>query len=127
MTERPLPNRRECLRQKAVIGGVKVYLDIGLHDDGQPGEVFIVVEKTGAQQRWMFDELARLASKLLQQGCPLEEVAQGWLGTKGTPSGPVQGDSRIKNCTSLLDYVARVLLIHYAGREDLAHVKGETL
>lgn len=123
--ERPMPNCRETIRQKVVIGGRRVYLDVGLYEDGQPGEVFIVVEKTGSDERWMFDEVARLASKLLQHGCPLEEVAQGWLGTKGKICGPVQYDVRIKNCTSVLDFTARHLLIYFAGREDLAHVKAE--
>ncbi len=122
MTETPMPDRRETVRQKAVVGGTRLYLDLGLREDGAPGELFLVVEKTGAERRWLYDEVARLASKLLQHGCPLEVIAEGWLGTKGAPCGPVQHAERIKNATSVLDYVARHLLIGYCGREDLAHV-----
>lgn len=118
-----LSDRRETIRQKAVINGRRVYLDVGLYEDGRPGEVFIVVEKTGSEVRWMFDEIARLASKLMQYGCPLEEVAEGWVGTKGKIAGPVTHDERIKNCTSVLDYVGRHLLVNFGGRDDLAHVK----
>lgn len=119
----PLSDRRNTIRQKAVISGQRVYLDVGLYEDGRPGEVFIVVEKTGSEVRWMFDEIARLASKLMQYGCPVEEVAEGWVGTKGKIAGPVTHDERIKNCTSVLDYVGRHLLVNFGGRDDLAHVK----
>jgi len=125
--ERTLPDRRNTVRQRAVIGHEKVYLDCGLYDDGTVGEVFIVLEKTGDQTRWLYDEAARLASKLIQHGCPVETIAEGWLGTKGKPCGPVQGHAQVKNCTSLLDFVARHLLIEYAGREDLAHIKKDEL
>lgn len=119
----PLSDRRNTIRQKAVINGRRVYLDVGLYEDGRPGEVFIVVEKTGSEVRWMFDEIARLASKLMQYGCPLEEVAEGWVGTKGKIAGPVTHDERIKNCTSVLDYVGRHLLVNFGGRDDLAHIR----
>jgi len=126
-TERPLPDRRDTMRQKVTINGQRAYIDCGFYEDGMIGEVFIVLEKTGAGRRWMFDEVARLASKLMQYGCPVEQIAEGWLGTKGEPCGPVQGHARIKNCTSILDFVARHLLIEFCNREDLAHVPKEIL
>lgn len=127
MTERTLPDRRDTVRQRVSISGHKLYLDCGLYHDGTVGEVFITVQKTGSERRWMLDEMARLASKLMQHGCSVEEVASGWLGTKGEPCGPVQGHARIKNCTSVLDFVARHLLIEFCGREDIAHIKKEAL
>ncbi len=127
MSECPMPNRRETVRHKLTIGGTRVYLDVGLCASGQPGEIFLVVEQTGAERRWLYDEVARLASKLLQHGCAVEDIAEGWLGTKGAPCGPVQHHARVKNCTSILDCVARHLLIEYGGREDLAHVPKEVV
>src|SRR5271165_179622 len=38
------------------------------------------------------------------------------------PAGLVQGNDRIKNATSILDYIFRELGISYLGRDDLAHV-----
>ncbi|MFV2091802.1 MAG: vitamin B12-dependent ribonucleotide reductase, partial [Hyphomicrobiales bacterium] len=38
-------------------------------------------------------------------------------------AGLVQGNERIKNATSLLDYVFRELAVSYLGRHDLAHVE----
>jgi len=107
------------------IGPCKLYVTLGFYDEEKTkvGELFVALEKTGAERRWMMDEISRLASKLLQRGTPLEEIGEMWLGTKSEIGGPVRGDDRIKNCTSILDYLARHLLVHYCGREDLAHVK----
>ena len=120
-----MPDRRHNVTQRATIGSSKVYVTLGFFDEAitEIGEIFISLEKTGSERRWLMDEVARLASKLLQHGCPLDVVAESWLGTKGKPCGPVQGDARIKNCTSILDYVARMILVNYYQRDDLAHVK----
>ncbi len=40
--ERPMPDRRETMRQRVTISGEKVYVDCGLYEDGTIGEVFIV-------------------------------------------------------------------------------------
>lgn len=124
--ERPMPNRRQSVTHRVKIGRFKVYLTIGFYDKARTevGEIFVALEKTGAERRWLMDEISRLASRLLQRGATLEEVAESWIGTKAEElAGPVQGDDRIKNCTSVLDYIGRHLLVHYCGREELAHVK----
>lgn len=127
MSQRALPDRRQNVTHKVTIGGSKIYLTVGFYDEAssEVGEIFIAMERTGSERRWLMDEVARLASKLLQHGCDLETMAEGWVGTKGSPSGPVQGDAQIKNCSSVLDYVAKHLLVHYCDREDLAHIKKE--
>lgn len=122
MSYEALPNRRECVRQAVKIGGVRVYLDTGFYKDGRVGEIFLAVEQTGSERRWLFDEAARSNSKLLQWGAPLEEIIDGWTGSKGAPFGPVTGDARIRYCSSILDYVGRYLGVYYNGRDDLAHV-----
>ena len=123
MSFEPLPNRREVVRQAVKIGGQRVYLDVGLYPDGRVGEIFLAVEQTGGAYRWIYDEVARSNSKLLQWGAPLEEVIDGWTGSKGKPHGPVQGDARIKYCSSILDYCGRYLGMYYRNRNDLAHIK----
>jgi len=120
-----LPTRRQCVRQAVKIGGMRVYLDTGFYEDGRVGEIFLAVERTGSELRWVYDEVARSNSKLLQWGAPIEEVIDGWVGSKGSPSGPVQGDKRIKYCSSILDYCGRYLGVYYNNREDLAHIKAQ--
>jgi ribonucleoside-diphosphate reductase alpha chain len=53
---------------------------------------------------------------------PLEEYVDAFTFTRFEPAGFVQGNERIKNATSILDYVFRELAISYLGRTDLAHV-----
>jgi len=125
MSHEPLPHRRELVRQAVKIAGVRVYLDTGFYEDGRVGEIFLAVERTGSELRWFYDEAARSNSKLLQWGAPLEEVIDGWVGSKGAPYGPVQGDERIKYCSSILDWAGRYLGVYYGGREDLSHIKQE--
>jgi ribonucleoside-diphosphate reductase alpha chain len=55
---------------------------------------------------------------------PLEEYVDAFTFTRFEPAGPVQGNDRIKNATSILDYVFRELAISYLDRNDLAHVDG---
>lgn len=125
----PLPDYRESTTQKVVINGTAIYFTLGFYDAERtkPGEIFVSIKKTGSEERAILDEVARLASKLLQHGLAVEELGTMWHGTIGTPAGPVQGDARIKNCTSVLDYLGRHLLVYYCGREDLAHIKVEAL
>ena len=123
-----LPDRRESVTQSVRIGPSKVYITLGFYAEEPPriGEIFISLEKTGSERRAIMDDVARLASKLLQYGSSVEELAEGWVGVKSgedAPSGPVHGDARIKMCTSVLDYVGRYLLVYYCERDDLAHVK----
>ena len=126
MSHEPLPDRRVLIRQAVKVGGKRVYLDVGFYEDGRVGELFLAVEQTGSERRWLYDETARSNSKLLQWGCPLGEIVDGWVGSKGAPFGPVQGDSRIKNCTSILDYCGRYLGVYFCDRDDLSHVQKPT-
>ena len=57
----------------------------------------------------------------LQYGVPLEEYVEAYTFTRFDPAGVVQGNNRIKNATSILDYVFRELAVSYLGRNDLAH------
>jgi ribonucleoside-diphosphate reductase alpha chain len=58
----------------------------------------------------------------LQYGVPLEEYVDAFTFTRFEPAGLVQGNDRIKNATSILDYVFRELAISYLDRHELAHV-----
>ena len=66
---------------------------------------------------------AVLTSKALQYGVPLEELVDTFTFTRFEPAGPVEGHENIKNCTSILDYLFRVLGLNYLGNTDFVHVK----
>ena len=122
-----MPNRRKGYSQKAIVGGHKVYLRTGEYDDGRLGEIFIDMHKEGAAFRSLMNNFAIAVSIGLQYGVPLEEFVDAYIFTKFEPNGPVQGNDRIKNATSLLDYIFRELAVSYLGRDDLAHVQEEDL
>jgi ribonucleoside-diphosphate reductase alpha chain len=121
-----LPNRRKGYTQKANIGGHKVYLRTGEFDDGRLGEIFIDMHKEGAAFRAMMNNFAIAISLGLQYGVPLEEYVEAFTFTRFEPAGMVLGNDRIKNATSILDYIFRELAVSYLDREDLAHVHPES-
>ncbi len=117
-----MPDRRKGYTQKAVVGGHKVYLRTGEYDDGRFGEIFIDMHKEGAAFRAMMNNFAIAISLGLQYGVPLEEYVEAFTFTRFEPAGFVQGNERIKNATSILDYIFRELAVSYLARNDLAHV-----
>lgn len=117
-----LPNRCSGYRQKAVVGGHKVYLRTGEYPDGRLGEIFIDLHKEGAAFRSMMNAYAIAVSIGLQYGVPLEEYVDAFTFFRFEPSGFVQGHDRIKNSMSIIDFIWRDLAINYLDRKDLAHV-----
>ena len=117
-----LPDRRKGYTQKALVGGHKVYLRTGEYEDGTIGEIFIDMHKEGAAFRSLMNNFAIAISLGLQYGVPLEEYVEAFTFTRFEPAGLVQGNDRIKNATSILDYVFRELAVSYLGRADLGHV-----
>ena len=116
-----VPDRRKGYIQKAIVGGHKVYLHTGEYEDGALGEIFIDMHKEGAFLRSLMNNFAIAISIGLQYGVPLEEYVEAYTFTRFDPAGVVQGNNRIKNATSILDYVFRELAVSYLGRNDLAH------
>lgn len=122
MTRKKLPPRRDHINQSVTIGG-KVRLYVGV-DSVQPKELWLRVKGEGITSLIVAfcDQLAISTASRLQRGETLEEICEPWVGIKVEPCGPVKGDERIKMCSSILDYLGRYLLVHYGGRDDLAHV-----
>ncbi|MBU2370165.1 MAG: vitamin B12-dependent ribonucleotide reductase [Alphaproteobacteria bacterium] len=121
-----MPDRRKGYTQKAVVGGHKVYLRTGEYDDGRLGEIFIDMHKEGAAFRAMMNNFAIAISLGLQYGVPLDEYVEAFTFTRFEPAGMVMGNDRIKNATSILDYVFRELAVSYLDRDDLAHVNPDS-
>jgi ribonucleoside-diphosphate reductase alpha chain len=125
LPRRILPQRRQGYTQKARVAGNKVFLHTGEYEDGTLGEVFIDMHKEGAFLRSMMNCFSIAVSMGLQYGVPLERFVAQFVFTRFEPSGIVQGHTRIKMATSILDFIFRDLAIHYLGRDDLAHVTPE--
>jgi len=125
LRRRRLPKRRHGFTQEARIGGHKVFLRTGEYEDGTIGEIFIDMHKEGAAFRSMMNCFAIAVSMGLQYGVPLEDLVDQFTFTRFEPQGRVDGHDNIRNSTSVVDYVFRVLGLEYLNRTDLAHVMPE--
>jgi hypothetical protein len=121
-TRLALPNRCHHLTQKVKVAGQRT-LYISVHDDEQPGEVFLRLKGPDCSSELigLYDVIARLMCLALQYGAPLENVGDLLADAKFAPCGPVVGHDRIKHCSSLSDLIGRHLLVEYCGRAELAH------
>ncbi len=69
---RRMPETRVAINHKFEIAGHKGYLTVGLFEDGQPGELFIQMNKEGSTIGGLMDTIATLTCISLQYGVPLE-------------------------------------------------------
>ena len=127
LRRRRLPKRRHGFTQEARIAGHKVFLRTGEYEDGTIGEIFIDMHKEGAAFRSVMNCFAISVSMGLQYGVPLEDLVDQFTFTRFEPQGRVDGHDNIRNCTSVVDYVFRVLGLEYLNRTDLAHVLPEEI
>jgi ribonucleoside-diphosphate reductase alpha chain len=117
-----LPRKRQGFTQEARIAGQKVYIRTGEYEDGTLGEIFIDLAKEGAAFRSMMNSFAIAVSLGLQYGVPLKEYIDVFTFMRFEPQGPVDHPN-IKMCTSVVDYIFRVLALEYLGQDEFAQVK----
>jgi len=104
-----MPRRRRNTTISLTIGGQKVHLCIGWHDDGTIGEVFADMHKVGAFLRGMLHCFARLLSVALQYGVPIEKLIDMHKDVHFEPAGEVTGYEGIESARSIVDLVLRVV------------------
>ena len=119
-----LPAKRRGWTQKAKIAGHTVFLRTGEYADGTLGEIFVDLHKEGASFRSLMNCFAIAVSIGLQYGVPLEEFVEKFTFTRFEPNGFVDHPN-VKYCTSVIDYIFRVLGMEYLGRTDFVQVKPE--
>ena len=79
------------------------------------------MHKEGASFRSLMNCFAIAVSIGMQYGVPLEEFVNKFTFTRFEPSGMVDHPN-IKNASSIVDYIFRLLAFEYLGRTDLVHV-----
>jgi ribonucleoside-diphosphate reductase alpha chain len=84
---RKLPTERRALTHKFNIGGHEGYITIGMYDDGQPGEIFLVMAKEGSAISGLMDSFATAISLALQYGVPLKVLIDKFSHVRFEPSG----------------------------------------
>ena len=118
-----LPWKRRGFTQKAKIGGQTLFVRTGEYNDGTLGEIFIDMHREGATFRSLMNCFSIAVSIGLQYGVPLDEYVSKFTFTRFEPSGMVEGHPNIKNSTSIIDYIFRLLGFEYLDRSDLVHIK----
>ncbi|MBI5630829.1 MAG: vitamin B12-dependent ribonucleotide reductase [Elusimicrobia bacterium] len=121
LERRYLPQKRAGHTYEAAIAGQKIYVKTGEYPDGRLGEVFIDFNKPGSPLQEMLNCLGIAVSLGLQYGVPLEDLVNRLTFTRFEPAGPVK-HPHIKQATSVIDFIFRLLGVEYLGRSELAHV-----
>lgn len=114
---RKLPSTRESMTHSFNIGGFEGYLTVGLYEDGDPGEIFINMQKQGSTINGLMDAFAICTSFALQYGVPLAKLAEKFKGTRFDPSG-VTDNEDFRMTTSVMDYIFRWLAAEFLDLED---------
>ena len=110
-----LPQTRRSLTHKFAISGHEGYLTIGLFQDGQPGEIFIKMSKEGSTLSGLIQGFCRAFSLALQHGLSTADAVERFRGMRFEPMGPTS-NSDIPEASSILDYVARYLELHFVQK-----------
>lgn len=115
----PLPTTREAITHRFSVDGHTVYMTIGLYENGQPGEIFINVAKEGSTISGLLDSWAVTMSIALQHGVPLEALLDKLEYQRFEPAG-FTGNPDIPMAHSVIDYIARWLLLRFAEGNETA-------
>ncbi len=103
-----LPATRPSITHKFDVAGHEGYLNVGLYEDGSPGELFITMAKEGSTVGGMMDAFATSISLCLQYGVPLEALVKKFSHQRFEPNG-MTSNKDIPFAKSIVDYVFRWL------------------
>ena len=103
-----LPDTRQSITHKFSIDGHEGYLNVGLYENGKPGELFITMAKEGSTIGGLMDSFGTAVSMSLQYGVPLEVLVNKFSHTRFEPMGFSQ-NSDIRYAKSVVDYIFRWL------------------
>jgi len=107
-----LPSTRRSITHKFSVAGHEGYLTIGLFEDGMPGELFIKMAKEGSTLSGLIQGFCRAFSIALQYGLTVDDAVVRFRGMRFDPQGATSNPD-IPEATSILDYVARFLELHF--------------
>ena len=105
---RRMTDTRVSLTHKFDIAGHEGYITVGMFEDGQPGELFIQMQKEGSTIGGLMDTVGALTSMALQYGVPLQSMVSKFAYSRFEPSGFTKNPD-IRNASSITDYVFRWL------------------
>ncbi|MEO8257435.1 MAG: vitamin B12-dependent ribonucleotide reductase [Acidobacteriota bacterium] len=117
---RKLPDERQAITHKFDIAGHEGYITVGLFEDGQPGEIFLVMAKEGSTISGFADAFAQAISYALQYGVPLQALVDKFSHVRFEPSGMTR-NAEIRFAKSIVDYIFRWLATKFMSAEAQFH------
>jgi ribonucleoside-diphosphate reductase alpha chain len=117
---RRLPDERQSITHKFDIAGHEGYITVGLFEDGQPGELFLVMAKEGSTISGFADAFAQAISYALQYGVPLQVLVDKFSHARFEPSGMTRNPD-IRFAKSIVDYIFRWLATKFLSNEAQYH------
>jgi ribonucleoside-diphosphate reductase alpha chain len=117
---RRLPDERHSITHKFDIAGHEGYITVGLFEDGQPGELFLVMAKEGSTISGFADAFAQAISYALQYGVPLQVLVDKFSHARFEPSGMTRNPD-IRFAKSIVDYIFRWLATKFLSNEAQYH------
>jgi ribonucleoside-diphosphate reductase alpha chain len=113
---RRLPDERAAITHKFDIAGHEGYITVGLFEDGQPGEIFLVMAKEGSTISGFADAFAQAISYALQYGVPLQDLVDKFSHVRFEPSGMTKNPD-VRFAKSIVDYIFRWMAAKFLSRE----------
>jgi ribonucleoside-diphosphate reductase alpha chain len=113
---RKLPDERRAITHKFDIQGHEGYITVGLFEDGQPGEIFLVMAKEGSTISGFADAFAQAISYALQYGVPLQALVDKFSHVRFEPSGMTR-NPEIRFAKSIVDYIFRWMASKFLSPE----------
>jgi len=117
---RKLPDERKAITHKFDIAGHEGYITVGVYDDGQPGEIFLVMAKEGSTISGFADAFAQAISYALQYGVPLQALVDKFSHVRFEPSGMTR-NPEIRFAKSIVDYIFRWMASKFLSPEAQFH------
>src|SRR6059036_2446554 len=113
---RKLPDERQAITHKFDIAGHEGYITVGLFEDGQPGEIFLVMAKEGSTISGFADAFAQAISYALQYGVPLQDLVDKFSHVRFEPSGMTKNPD-VRFAKSIVDYIFRWMAAKFLSPE----------
>ena len=113
---RRLPDERQAITHKFDIAGHEGYITVGLFENGQPGEIFLVMAKEGSTISGFADAFAQAVSYALQFGVPLQALVDKFSHVRFEPSGMTKNPD-VRFAKSIVDYIFRWMASKFLSAE----------
>jgi ribonucleoside-diphosphate reductase alpha chain len=117
---RKLPDERQAITHKFDIAGHEGYITVGLFENGQPGEIFLVMAKEGSTISGFADAFAQAISYALQYGVPLQALVDKFSHVRFEPSGMTK-NADVRFAKSIVDYIFRWMASKFLSPEAQFH------